>query len=152
MEDEWPAFLAKYATVDKNLIIVGDLNFHLDSKSDRDAARFTSVLQSFGLRQHVQEPTHIRGHTLDVVITRDDSDIVSELQVTDPGVCDNHGHLTCDHYAVSFKSGTSSQAPLKKQVSFRKLRSIDIDSFREDIKLSPALHLSQGNVDELVNS
>ena len=30
LEQEWPQFLAKYARIDKNIIITGDLNFHLD--------------------------------------------------------------------------------------------------------------------------
>ncbi|KAH3718012.1 hypothetical protein DPMN_060809 [Dreissena polymorpha] len=34
--------------------------------------------------QHVKEPTHVRGHTLDVVITRDTVDTVSNVVVTDP--------------------------------------------------------------------
>ena len=33
LEQEWPHFLAKYETIDKNIIITGDLNFHLDIRS-----------------------------------------------------------------------------------------------------------------------
>ena len=42
------------------------------------AAKFLSLLQSFGLVQHVTVPTHVAGHTLDLVITREDCDLSGE--------------------------------------------------------------------------
>ena len=61
-------------------------NFHLDNKHDLDTKHFISCLQSFGLRQHVGLNTaiHKNGPTLDVVITRASSNLVSELTVSDP--------------------------------------------------------------------
>ena len=38
-------FLAKYATIDKNIIIVGDLNIHLDIPTGRDSTKFSSTLE-----------------------------------------------------------------------------------------------------------
>jgi exonuclease III len=43
LENELPSFLAQLASVDKNIIIVGDLNVHLDYRSSADTAKFTSV-------------------------------------------------------------------------------------------------------------
>ena len=39
-------------------MITGDFNFHLDSPSDRAAARFREVLDIFDLKQHVKDSTH----------------------------------------------------------------------------------------------
>jgi hypothetical protein len=54
-----------------NLIIAGDFNFHVDNiPADRDASTLVDLLQSFGLKQHVNVSTHKRGHLLDLVITK----------------------------------------------------------------------------------
>ena len=44
--------------------------FHMDVPSDPDGRTFLDLLTSMGLKQHVSVPTHISGHTLDLVITR----------------------------------------------------------------------------------
>ena len=36
LEEEWPKFLSNLATIGKNIIVTGDLNFHLDKVTDRD--------------------------------------------------------------------------------------------------------------------
>jgi len=51
-------------------VITGDLNVHLDVAQDKHAKELTAVLKMFGLTQHVNEPTHSRGHTLDVLISK----------------------------------------------------------------------------------
>ena len=76
LENEWPTFLSKFTTLDKQVIIVGDLNFHFDTPSERHTSNVLSTLESFGMRQHVNKATHVGGHTLDVVITRHLDDIV----------------------------------------------------------------------------
>ena len=152
LDDEWPTFLTRYATTHKDIIIVGDMNFHLDVADDRDAQRFTSVLESCGLQQHIHEPTHVHGHTLDVVITRDTSNLVSDINVTDPGLCDHMGRLTRDHYAVSFTANIAKPAPCWKTVSFRKLRSIDVESFKRDIAASTMLQQPGDSADVLVKA
>ncbi|XP_052280922.1 acetylcholine receptor subunit beta-like 1 [Dreissena polymorpha] len=60
---------------------------------------------------HVKEPTHVRGHTLDVVITRDTVDTVSNVVVTDPGLSVGSGNISKDHYAVIFNARASKPAP-----------------------------------------
>ena len=52
------------------------------------------------MRQHVGEPTHIGGHTLDVVITRDTDNVVSNVEVTGPGLFDSSGKVARDNLAV----------------------------------------------------
>ncbi|ELT98730.1 hypothetical protein CAPTEDRAFT_198560 [Capitella teleta] len=41
-----------------NVMIVVDLNFHLDDPADRDANDFGRLITAFGLQQHVQQVTH----------------------------------------------------------------------------------------------
>ena len=46
--------------------ILNDFNIHIDNMTDGNAKEFSSVLDMFGLWQHVTEPTHLWGHTLDL--------------------------------------------------------------------------------------
>ena len=39
----------------------------MDEEADTDAVRLREILESTGLKQHVTAPTHISGHTLDLV-------------------------------------------------------------------------------------
>jgi len=57
-------------------------NIHVDQTDDVYAVRFRQLLQSFGLVQHVNEPTHSAGHMLDLIITRTDTE-VTDLHVGD---------------------------------------------------------------------
>ena len=100
--DQWSTFLSGYTTNNNAIIIVGDLNFHVDVKNDRDAQRFMDTIKACGLQQHVHEPTHLLGQTLDVVISRDTSHIISAVTITDPGLCNHFGKLTLDHFVVTF--------------------------------------------------
>jgi hypothetical protein len=45
-------------------------NIHVDDTAGANAQRFFHLLDAFGLHQHVTDPTHADGHTLDLVITR----------------------------------------------------------------------------------
>jgi hypothetical protein len=60
-----------FATTDKPIVIVGDLNFHLDIPTDRDTSKFNRCLETFGMEQHVRAPTHVAEHTSCFSRTRD---------------------------------------------------------------------------------
>ena len=49
-------------------VVVGDFNIHYDDHSKAD--KLIDLLDTFGLIQHVETPTHIHGHILDLVISR----------------------------------------------------------------------------------
>ena len=60
-----------------NLLVAGDFNFHMDNISNNDTRRFLDLLEVADLKQHVEGPTHVAGHTIDLLITRS-SDTFSE--------------------------------------------------------------------------
>ena len=113
-----------------DLLIAGDFNFPLDDLNYTHAKRFADILDGFGLQQHVKGPTHKKGHTLDLIITRfvvgPDVALVRSLKVRDPCIA--------DHFAVHCELHLQKPRFGKKVVKFRKLRSIDIDSFCEDLR------------------
>jgi hypothetical protein len=49
------AFAEQLATTPRNLEILGDLNFHLDDGCDVNAKKFHDMLESFNLKQHVDQ-------------------------------------------------------------------------------------------------
>ena len=73
------------ATTNGDLVLVGDFNFHYEDTSNGDALKLKELLYSLNLEQHVDEPTHEKGHTLDLVITRVTDRKVKEAQ--GPSIC-----------------------------------------------------------------
>ena len=59
------------------LILLGDFNVHYDIPEKSDFKRFSTILDSVGMVQHVTEPTHRSNHILDLVITRQEDAIVN---------------------------------------------------------------------------
>ena len=53
-------------------ILMADINVRLDRPDDPSCVQFNDLLSVFGFQQHVDQPTHNRGGTLDVIITRDE--------------------------------------------------------------------------------
>ena len=74
------------------------MNIHNDIPTDRDSTKSSSTLASSGMRQLVNEPTHVGG-PLDGVLTRDTGTIVTDVAVTDPGLSDYTGKVSRDHVA-----------------------------------------------------
>ncbi len=50
--------------------IAGDFNIHIDNAEIKTTKEIVTVLNTFDLIQHVHGPTHNRGHTLDLLISR----------------------------------------------------------------------------------
>jgi len=44
LENEWPTFLANYATIPNDIVIVEDMNLHLYIVDGRDAQHFIDIL------------------------------------------------------------------------------------------------------------
>ena len=63
------------------LLLNGDFNFHMESSNDAFASAFSDLLDSAGLRQHVTGPTHRSGHTFDLIIDRQDDNVLSSFSV-----------------------------------------------------------------------
>lgn len=70
------------------LPITRDFNFHVDDSGNLEAMRFLDLLNSVNLVQHVLEPTHRRGHTLDLIITRRDEVLIRHVKVPGNSVQD----------------------------------------------------------------
>jgi len=65
--DDFTELLSIVCTAFDCLVKTGDLNVHVDVAQDKHAKELISVLEMFGLTQHVTKPTHSRGHGSAVV-------------------------------------------------------------------------------------
>jgi exonuclease III len=151
--DQWSTYLDQHTVVPQDLIITGDLNFHLDDHSNADALRFSSILDSHGLVQQVTGSTHVHGHTLDVLITRDDSSILNESpSVVDPCLFDNNGNSSGDHFGILSYINIAKPVCTTKKITFRKFQDISLPDFIADIELSTILHNNEGTAEDLVDA
>ena len=51
-------------------IVPGDFSIYIDNNMNSNAKDLFALLDPYGLSQHVNQPTHTRDHTLDLVITK----------------------------------------------------------------------------------
>ena len=109
----------------EQILIAGDFNIHVDDIKNVDAVTFLDVLESFGLQQHVTQPIHVLGHTLDLIISRYFDNLLKAPPVTDFFVSD-HTSLMCNLTSrISYSTA--------KVINYRKLRQIDMESFKKDL-------------------
>ena len=81
--------LESFVLSKEQISIAGDFNIHVDDIRNVDAVTFLDVLESFGLQQHVKQPTHVLGHTLDLIISRYSDNLLKAPPVTDFFVSDH---------------------------------------------------------------
>jgi hypothetical protein len=124
--DEFQDILAHLSSLPHDSIIMGDFNLHVDVPSNA-TTEFLETLSSFDLHQHVDFPTHILGHTLDLIIT---STALKLKSVIPSDRFSDHFSVIAEVDAEVF---TRTE---RKTVVFRNIRSIDTDAFQDDIRRS----------------
>ena len=103
--------------------------------------------------QYVTGPTHKHGHTLDILITRENSSILLGQPIThDPTLFDQKGISTCHHLAISSRLQLSKHPKKREKVTFRKFRDISKTDFIQDVETSPGFQNPKGPVDDLVTT
>jgi hypothetical protein len=100
------------ATYSAPIMLTGDVNIHLNRVTDQDSIRFRSILEAFDLTQHVSEPTHDHGNTLDVIVTSNDHS-PSGISIDEVGV------ELSDHRLLSWSVDISPPVPHYVTVSKR---------------------------------
>ena len=126
--EEFPRLLEHLVTAPGALLMAGDFNFHIEDDCDTAALRFLNLIEAFNLKEHITEPTHKSGHTLDLTINRAEEDVARNFTVYDP--------VISDHLVVGCTLSILKKAFERKEVSYRKIKSVDMEQLREDIKNS----------------
>lgn len=148
---EWAEFLSQATVAPSDMLIIGDLNIHLDNKTHPHTIEMNHVFDTNGLIQHIDKPTHYKNHILDVLISRVDSTLVKSFDVRDIGICDNDGQPKKDHYGIECELHCQRPTCMKKLVHYRKLRQIDVHQFCADILSSTTLTDMSGDANDLAN-
>ena len=133
--DEFSQFMQDLTIAKGDLVVVGDLNLHLDIHIDPGTQKFGELMTTLGLEQSVTRPTHRCGHTLDVVISRKNDNLVENTHVLD---------LISDHALVACTLCVRRPPVPKTTITSRKYRSIDCANLNEDV-VSSELTISLAN-------
>ena len=134
--DEFADYIQLLNTACGNLIIVGDFNLHMDCSEAATIKKFTSLLHSGNLCQHVHTSTHKEGHILDLVISRSTENVVNDIIISEPCVS--------DHLLVSCIVTNSLQTGTKHpSITFRRTSDINQDDFRQDLRDSSVCKSTQ---------
>ena len=76
--NDWSIFPDAQMLNSRGILITGDFNLHLDVPDSPDVRRFNNLLDVPGLKHHVNEPTLMFSHTLDLLIARDSSRLLCD--------------------------------------------------------------------------
>ena len=140
--DEFADYLESTVLTPEPLLITGDINIQADVPDDPDAIKFLDLLDFLGLAQHVKTPTHRCGHTLDLIITREINSLIGTTPISD---C-----YFSDHCTVLCDLTLRKPALAVKQVSYRKLKIIDISEFKIDLRESSLCRDAPQDLNKLV--
>ena len=119
--DEFSSLLEHLTLARDHLLIAGDFNIHVDNVASIEAANFLELLDSHNLTQHIHCPTHVKGHTLDLLLTRQDDNNVHSIDVLHD--------MPSDHSALISAMRFEKPRPVKKQVQSRNPRKLDSKLF-----------------------
>ena len=123
---DFTEFLEMVSVMPENFVLSGDINFHLETE-DPYVVLLRDLFNTFNLVQHVDFPTHKKGHTLDLVLTRSDSPIITNL-------VSNNVNLS-DHYMLIFDIEAEVLKHEDRTITYRNLKAIDNECFANDVKL-----------------
>ena len=97
---------------------------------------------ALGLQQIVDFPTHVKGNTLDLII----SSIESAFKVGDVKC----GPLLSDHFLISAVINFPKPETTLKEITYYKLKGIDMDQMIMDIHLDDLKEFQTDNVNNLL--
>ena len=122
--DEFRTLLEDRMSCPGRLVILGDLNFHVDNAADSNAKKFLDLLDLLNFSQHVTSITHKAGHSLDLVITRDSEAVIDNVTVSD---------LLSDHALVLVRVKHPKPLPTQITTITHKLRGLDATSLAAEV-------------------
>ena len=107
-------------------IIMGDFNFHVEDIKYSKNLAFKDLLQSFGLIQHVGCPTYQSGHTLDLIITKEED----TLCVSDPV----DKFYISDHSFVHSEIRINKPQVIRRAIRTRRMRNVEENEIKKKLE------------------
>ena len=109
-----------------NLILLGDVNIHINDENDADAQSFADCMKAIGLEQHVNFYTHNLGNTLDHIYT-----LVGAATTVQQ--C-RAGPFISDHRLIAATINIARSDIERCSVTSRSYKNFDLDTFKHDLK------------------
>ncbi len=119
---EFENLLTHYILTKDELLIMGDFNFHMNKPNKPNVNRMIEILDTFDLIQHVTTPTHKFGNTLDLIITKKDTNLLS-YKVDE---------MLSDHNVLHMNINIQRPPWPMKYISHRNFKNINIKQIKED--------------------
>ena len=125
--EEWSDFLEQISISVGEILIIGDINLHLEKTQDTYVGKFLALLEAHDLKQHITCATHVRGHTLDIVVSRTGSPLLwGNPEVTDPCIGTSSGSSLLVHNIIHFNLAGAKRPDCRKTVQSRKLNKLPL--------------------------
>ena len=139
---ELTTYLEQNINTAGDILLMGDLNIHTNDPDNQDTIIFEDTIESLGLKNQVNFPTHRLQNTLDIIITTEGSSIISDT---------HQGSLFSDHYIVHYTLSTPSRLTELKRISYRKTKNVSIDNLKNEISLALPINQDHNSPDTIVH-
>ena len=136
--DEFTKFTADVITQHTNPIFIGDFNVHANDLNNPDTEIFIDMMSALGLDQHIDKS----GNTLDLLFT----ECIGRVEISK---C-SPGEYISNHLAVEANILVDKEDIVQKDITIRKLKTMDKTKFIEDLNLDEFPETD--NINTLVNT
>ena len=122
--NEFENYIGTFITSSNKIVVGGDFNIHVDNLNDNYSKNFTELLASYDLVNSINFPTHVKVHSLDLVLTRptDNLNPIS-FPLSFPS----------DHCLIKTTLDISKPLTKIEKISYRPLKKIDLHRFKDEI-------------------
>ena len=116
----------------------------MDDRDDVFSKDFYDICHIFSLKRHVSIPTHKAGHTIDLILTRED-DTIATIPIATT--------LFTDHYVVQAELNLPRKNFELHVRKTRPIKDINLENFKRDIKsgCDTLLQQTESKLDDIVN-
>ena len=119
------SFVGFLSSISSSYHICGDFNIHADVPGGDDY-KFMTFLDSCDLKQLLNQPTHLHGHTLDLILSPSDQDTIVDVKICD---------FVSDHALVKCSIVLPHQAAhIPNKAHYRRYHRIKMSNFCSDLK------------------
>ena len=135
-------FLSIQSTKSDTLILTGDFNYHYEKTDVKCVKELADLTSSYGLDQFVIGPSHILGHTLDLVFA-------NRCELDLPPIHPVNLDIS-DHFPILFNIPCFNVCSTStKKISYRNLKSVDRNEFSQNLlsALDNKLQHNMENID-----
>ena len=127
--EEFGSFLDSLLEVGGKIVICGDFNYWIDDPSSKPfSAEFVELLDLSNFDNFVSFPTHLSGHTLDLILAPSGCDYVKQVE---PLPIDSN---LSDHALIFFNLELRRPQAIKKSITFRRYHNVDHEGIVNNIE------------------